>query len=139
MALKHALIQVERKIKERGWDKIYVAVDWHDTICKSTYSEDPSLNWCYGAKEALKQMSDDPRICLILYTSSYVTIVEKFIRNLRSEHGINFEYFNCNPEVKNTEYGDFSKKPYYDLIFDDKSGFYPEEDWPIVIEWVKSF
>ena len=135
MALKHAIWQAEAKMKERGWDKIYVAVDWHDTICHSTYSEGMALNWCHGAERALKQMSEDSRICLILYTSSYVTVVEDFIRKLRTEHGINFEYFNCNPEVKNTEYGEFGKKFYYDLILDDKAGFVPDE-WVDMTDWL---
>ena len=31
-----ALDRAMDKRAVRGWDKIYVAIDWHDTICKST-------------------------------------------------------------------------------------------------------
>jgi hypothetical protein len=136
MALIDALNQAWLKKQERGWDKIYVAVDWHDTICKSTYDTDgPALDWCWGAEETLQYLSDDTRFCLILYTSSFRGVCDTFVKKLKEYHGINFEYINENPEVTNTDYGDFRDKFYFDLLFDDKAGF-TGEDWCVVQDFI---
>lgn len=139
MSLSTAIRTAARKAYERKWDKIYVAVDWHDVICKSNYSEDGAYEFFDEAIPALQDASKNKQICLILYTSSYITVVEDFMRFCRSEHGINFDYFNCNPEVKNTNYGEFGKKFYYDLILDDKAGFEPEEDWDIFAQGIETY
>lgn len=128
MLLK-ALQNARRKMVERGWDKIYVAVDWHDTVCRSTYSEGGAYSFYGAAISALQAASENPKIDLILYTSSYASVVEDFVRFCRAKHGINFKYFNANPEIKNTNYGEFGKKFYYDVLLDDKAGFDPATDW----------
>ena len=47
-----------------------------------------------------------------------------------------FDYFNENPEVKNTATGDFSMKIYFNVMIDDKAGF-EKSDWENVVESVK--
>lgn len=116
---------------KRNWKVIYVCVDWHDTIMPSTYSNNDygEYNLYKHAEEVLKWMSDCPHIRLILFTSSYPDQKMDFMVNVYRRYGISFDYHNGNPEVQNTDTGDFSEKFYYNVLFDDKGGFDPQEDW----------
>jgi hypothetical protein len=127
MSITKSIQNAERKAKERGWDKIFIAVDWHDTICESTYGG-TALHFYPFAIKTLKSWTENPQIELILFTSSYQDNVKEFLEVCEA-YGIHFEYINENPEVKNTAYGDFRKKFYYDLLIDDKAGFDQERDW----------
>lgn len=122
-----------RKMQVREWDKIYVAVDWHDTICRSNYDQNGAFDFIDGAIEGLKALSDCKETNLILYTSSFSHVVDQFLLICERDHGIKFDAFNENPEVPNTEYGDFRDKFFFDILLDDKAGFDPETDWDIVI------
>lgn len=122
--------------KARGWKRWYVAVDLHDTICRSDYSRSGALGEFFpGAVEALKHMSDRKDVGLILYTCSYKEELYapkgalEILRNL----GIRFDYVNENPEAPNTKMGDFSNKPFFNVLLEDKAGF-DCEDWPKVLE-----
>lgn len=128
VGIGRAFDQAERKAKERGWDTIFVAIDWHDTICRSTYG-DTATEFIGHAIDALRMMSGHPGIKMILYTSSYEDVVDEFRDLLEKEHGIEFDYFNENPEVESTEYGNFADKFYFDVLIDDKAGFDPENEW----------
>jgi hypothetical protein len=46
-----------------------------------------------------------------------------------ASHGIHVDHYNCNPDEKNTPYADFSLKPYFNILIDDKAGFDPNTDW----------
>lgn len=139
MSIAKAFRTANAKKEDRGWDKIYVAVDWHDTICESTYTDGVAYGFYPKAIECLRMMSGNPQISLILYTSSYISVSEDFMRFCRHEYDINFEFFNCNHDVANTSYGDFGKKFYYDILVDDKAGFDPDEDWDILAWHVNFF
>ena len=139
MSLALAFRTAARKAKERNWDKIYVAVDWHDVICESNYSEDGAYGFIEDAIPALQEASHNKAICLILYSCSYIATAEDFMRHCRKKYGINFDYFNCNPEVKNTNYGEFGKKFYYDLLLDDKAGFDASTDWGVFASHMEIF
>lgn len=123
-----------KRAQEKNWDCIYVAVDWHDTMCKSTYGSAASLEFYDKCLTALYKMSKNPHIRLILYTSSYNAAVMELFKEL-DDMGIYFYYCNTNPEISNTEYGDFSEKFYYDVLLDDKAGFDPLIDWQEIIEY----
>ena len=75
-------------------------------------------------------------MALILYTCSYQEEVEQYLTMFRQE-GINFEYVNENPEAKNTQYGCFDKKPYMNIILDDKAGFEGDLDEDGVNDWLR--
>lgn len=128
MSIKRAITTALNKAFERKWDKITIAVDWHDTICKSTYGG-TALNFYKEAIAPLRALSKNDKIVLILFTSSYDESVKEFLDVCIEKYDIYFDYVNENPEVENTEYGDFSKKFYYDILIDDKAGFVPEIDW----------
>ena len=118
-------------MKGRKWDRIYIAIDVHGTMMPSTYSNDKyGLYILYkNAKEVLQWMSNSANIRLILFTSSHGDQKGDFMRNVFHRYGISFDYHNGNPEVPNTEMGDFSEKFYYNVLLDDKAGFEPEVDW----------
>lgn len=42
---------------------------------------------------------------------------------------------NENLEVKNTTYGFYEHKPYFNLLFEDKAGFDAEIDWFILYKY----
>ena len=126
-----------RKIADaKKWDKVFIMVDVHETILESDYVND-SENFTYYDKsiEALKRLSDNPFYELILWTScdddrafQYLNEFEKF--------GIEFSYFNSNPEVQNTTYARFESKFYFNIILDDKAGFDALSDWQEIIEYL---
>jgi len=118
-------------MNERNWDRIYVAVDWHDTMMPATYSNDDygEYELYDSAEPVLKWMSDCPNIRLILFTSSHGDQKADLMYNVFHRYGISFDYHNGNPEVQNTDTGDFSEKFYYNVLLDDKAGMNPLEDW----------
>ena len=113
--------------KIKGWDRIFVLLDAHGTIIPS--GEHESISFISkDAKQVLRWMSKRPEIRLILWTSSYMWEYNRICKWLES-HGIHIDYVNENPEAKDTERACFSRKPYYNICIDDRSGFEPETDW----------
>lgn len=119
-------------MKRKNWDKIYVAVDIHDTIFKGCYNEKEQYEWLGKSKEALRILSVNPKIVLILWTSSHEDNIKKYINTFVSNN-ILFNYVNENPEVKTTELANFDGKFYFNVGLDDKCGFEPETDWEEII------
>ena len=85
------------------------------------------------AEKAIKEIQEFPEIVLILFSSSYHH--SEYIEYFKS-NGMNFKYFNENPEIADTKTGDFSKKFFYNALIDDKAGFEIEE-WDGVVESIK--
>lgn len=122
-----------RTMKERGWDKIYIAIDFHDTIFKGYYDNSQKVDFYPHAEEVLKYWTSREDIKLIAYTCSHAHIFESVNKWLNAR-GINFDYLNENPECPNTEYAAFDKKPYFNILLDDKSGLTADTDWYIIRE-----
>jgi hypothetical protein len=122
------------KMSDRGWDRIYVMIDIHDTIFKACYREPERLEWLGKSKEALQKLSEDKRFKLILWSSSYDGILEKYTEVFK-ENQIYFDYINVNPEVRDDDLGCFRKKPYFNILLDDKAGF-EESDWEVILKEV---
>jgi hypothetical protein len=121
----------------KGWDKIYIAVDIHDTIVHGNYVADVlPTEFLVGAKQTLQYLSKRADVCLILYTCSHPYEIVKY-QQFFSKHGINFQYANCNPEVPNNALGCYTDKLYFNLLLDDKAGFI-EADWLIIFNFFKS-
>ena len=89
-----------------------------------------------SAEHALQVMSENDNICLIMYTSTYPDMIEKYVEFF-AERGIRFDYINENPECKSNEISDFSKKIYFDILLDDHAGFDPETDWKEIFNYFK--
>jgi hypothetical protein len=117
-----------KKVLERKWKYIYIAIDLHETILKPTYSEILSTEFYPYAEETLKELSKLNGIVLILYTSSTHNDILQYLHFFR-ERNIYFKYVNCNNDVPSTNYAEFSSKFYFNILLDDKAGFEGENDW----------
>jgi len=115
----------------RHWDKVYYAFDIHGTILKPNYQYGNTPKDFYPmALETLQLISKLPDICMILYTCSHPHEIDEYLE-LFKENDIHFQYVNENPEVPTDTngYGNYDKKPYMNVLFEDKAGFDPENDW----------
>lgn len=130
MSISKTLISQISRAKEKGWDKIYMAVDLHGTVIKPLYDDNNTVEYYPWSKGCLTYLSNDPRFCLILYTCSHPDQIEDYLNKFR-EDGINFEYVNENPEVESDgeKYGYYEQKFYRNLTLDDTAGFNPSHDW----------
>lgn len=116
-------------IKKRGWDRGYWAFDVHDTIVKSNYQHGNIPTDFYPhAKEVLRDISKRKDIEMLLFTCSHPEEIQKYIEFFKS-HDIHFKFANENPEIGNITYGCYDKKFYFNVLFEDKAGFDPENDW----------
>ena len=68
-------------------------------------------------------------IILILHTSSFPEELKHYVE-LFEKNDIYFKYYNENPEIcgENGSFGNYEKKFYFNLLIEDKAGFFPE-DW----------
>lgn len=126
---------LERKEKQ-GWEKTYWLFDLHDTIIVSNYGKGEIEEFFPYAVESLQLLSKRADICLILFTSSHQRKIDTYMEKFK-DLGIKFAYVNENPEEGNTEYANFDRKFYFNVLFDDKAGFHPLEDWEPVYNFLK--
>ena len=124
-----------KRMKEKGWDKIYILVDIHDTVFEATYSKDEYYRWFPYAKEALHLMSINPRISLILWSSSYTDAIEKYIDTFEKSK-IHFDMVNVNKETEDNELSCFAQKTYFNVGIDDKFGFDARADWEMIYHYL---
>ena len=124
-----------KRMKEKGWDKIYILVDIHDTVFEATYSKDEYYRWFPYAKEALHLMSINPRISLILWSSSYTDAIEKYI-NTFEKSKIHFDMVNINKGTEDNELSCFAQKTYFNVGIDDKFGFDARVDWEMIYHYL---
>lgn len=123
----------EYKLK-RNWDKTYWFFDIHGTILKPNYTYGNTPDEFYPmAKETLQFISKLDDVVMAIYTCSHPHEIEEYLE-LFKKFGINFKYVNENPEIKTdvNGYGNYDKKPYINVLFEDKAGFDPEADWALV-------
>lgn len=119
---------------KKNWTKIYVLIDIHETMMLPTWSKTMSSEFYPMALETLRLMSEDPEVCMILWSCSKREDLELY-KNHFDAHQVNFNYINENPECKSTDYADFESKLYCDVGIDDKFAFMPREDWPAIHEY----
>jgi hypothetical protein len=123
-----AIEKAEQRAIERGWDKVFYFFDIHETILYPDYSNKEKPKFYPFAKEVLQYLSKREDISISLYTCSYPEEIVNYIRFFES-NSINFEMVNKNSEVKDNAYGYYRDKPYFNVLFEDKSGFDAEKDW----------
>jgi len=123
----------------RNWDKTYWFFDIHGTILKPNYEYGKIPTEFYPhALETLQFISGLSDIVMCLYTCSHPHEIEEYLK-LFKENNINFKYINENPEVKTQMdgYGCYDKKPYMNVLFEDKASFNPEVEWKEVLNYMK--
>lgn len=124
---------------ERKWQRTYWGFDIHGTMIEPNYRHDEIPTQFYPhAIEVLKEISERRDICTILYTCSHPKEIHLYLK-LFENHGIKFDFVNENLEVPNSAYGCYEKKPYFNVLFEDKSGFSPHEDWLLVKQALKKY
>ena len=120
-----------------GWEKTYWAFDIHETMLKPNWiARNIPTEFYPDAKEALRLLSDREDIVMFLYTCSHPHDTDEYIR-LFEDNDIYFNYVNENPEVVNSDLGYYDKKPYFNVLLDDKAGFDPYVEWPAILKWIK--
>lgn len=117
-----------QKAIRRKWDKIYVFVDLHEIIIHPTWGENGQFHKYYPhAKELLQELSARKDICLVMWTCSHPEDIQEHSEIFKLDD-IVFDYIDENPEVQtNQAYGNYDRKPYYNIMLDDKAGVIPEE------------
>jgi hypothetical protein len=87
------------------------------------------------AKSALQLISNRPDIIMILWTCSYPNEIEKYVKFFK-ESNINFNHINENPGISSNmgNFGYYEQKFYFNVLFEDKSGFDPEIEWKEVYD-----
>jgi hypothetical protein len=124
----------EKKTK-RGWQCVYIMVDLHGVVLNSTYKASNELKFAHlNTMPCLSYLSKQQDVVLILWTSSHWSEIQNVISWFKL-WGINFRFVNENPLEKDTEYASFSKKPYFNIVLDDKAGFDPDHDWSELLQW----
>lgn len=121
----------------RGWDKIFWGIDLHDTVFESNYSKDIPTTYYPFSKEVLQMLTKRKDAALMMYTCSWEPEIEKY-NALFQESNITFNTVNVNPDAENTAYGCYDKKPYFNVLLDDKAGFVAKEDWLEIYKTLKS-
>ena len=128
MSIVKAIDKCLSSMERRGWDKVYFYFDIHETILYPDYNNVDVLKFYPHAEEVLQYLTKRKEIVIALYTCSYPKEIERYIQFF-DKHNIKFEYVNKNPDVKNTNYGFYEDKPYFNVLFEDKAGFDAESDW----------
>lgn len=117
------------KTAKRGWDKVYWALDLHDTCLKATYTanEPKSYQWISPyVKEALQRLVAHPETHLILWSSVHDAEKPHYLKFF-ADAGIRVSGFNHNPYESGSASCGVGEKFYFSILVDDKAGFHPSE------------
>lgn len=137
--LLNAIKNAYQKAWDRNWHRIYWMIDLHETVIPSSYTKNVQDGkvMCTpypGALETMHALIDKPETRIILWSST-----PRHEMELMREHwfGMNPEWLakvhiNENPEEIGNEYADFTSKPYFSILLDDKAGFNPSGDWSLI-------
>jgi len=133
------ITRILKRAAEKNWDKTYWAFDIHETIIKSNWEEKPIPTTFYPlAKECLQDLSKRSEVVLFLYTCSHPHEIVAY-QELFKANDIHFSFVNENPEVINFKYGNYEKKPYFNLLFEDKAGFDPSIHWQELYDFLQTW
>ncbi len=115
--------------KNKGWPKLYICVDMHETVVTPTYTRLNEGAVLYpGAAEVLQRWTQQPHICLIMWSPLYDD-ARASLEAIMAANDIKFDYFNSNPENPSGDLCCFDKKWYFDIVLEDKGGFEADVDW----------
>jgi len=121
----------------KQWFETYWSIDCHGTFSKPDYRKSiKEIEYYPYAKETLQLMCDRRDIILIISTSSYPEEINIYMKQLKDD-GIIFNYENENPEISNDKgsFGYYKDKFYFNVFFEDKSGFNPDRDWKFIYDY----
>jgi hypothetical protein len=116
---------------KKQWYETYWGIDLHGSAILPNHTKDKQIIEYYPfAKETLQILSARPDIIIFTYTASYPEQLQSYLEQFEKD-GIHFNYINENPEISEEKghFGCFDKKPYFNVLIEDKAGFDPEKDW----------
>jgi len=125
--------------EQHEWFETYWCFDLHGVISRPDYRKTTKeIDYYPFAKETLQMLSERDDIVMFLFTSSYPDEIKKYMNTFHGD-GIHFKYVNENPEISSEKgsFGYYYQKPYYNVLFEDKSGFQPEKDWEHIYNYFK--
>tara|TARA_R100000951_G_scaffold115245_2_gene122710 strand:- start:5738 stop:6181 length:444 start_codon:yes stop_codon:yes gene_type:complete len=124
-----AIEKALKRAKEEKWDKTFWVFDIHGTIFPSNWSADETASGYYPyAKAVLQFLTAHPEFNMILWSCSPDKKIEQYVNNFHTD-SIVFDHVGHNPDVANNEYGNYRHKMYMNVLFEDKAGFDPGNDW----------
>jgi len=126
---------------KKEWYETYWAIDIHGTVLNPDYrKEELSFIYYPYAKEVLQMMTKREDIVLIMATSSYPHEIEFYVEQFGKDNII-FEYINENPKIKSNlgNFGYYEDKYYFNVMFEDKSGFNPDLEWEAIYNLLKEY
>ena len=126
---------------DKKWFLTYWAFDIHGVILKPNYIKNHyDADFYPWAKETLQLLTKRKDIVMIMYTSSYPEEIEYYYKIFK-ENNIYFNYINENPEIDSLKgnFGHYDKKFYFNVLFEDKSGYDPLIEWEMVYNLMKKY
>jgi hypothetical protein len=93
------------------------------------------------AIKPLQLMSLRSDIQLMLFSGTKQSVLDEIVKHLFDKFGIKFlhvnDYFSNDPIPITNQ--NFTKKPYYSILWDDKAGFSFDYDWPDVEFFINDY
>ena len=126
---------------KKQWFETYWAIDLHGVVIQPNYTKTPQKVIYYPyVKETLQIMSARPDIIMFTYTASYPEQLHGYLSQFEMDN-IHFNFINENPDISEQKghFGAFDKKPYYNVVFEDKAGFDPFLDWKPLFKLFTSY
>jgi hypothetical protein len=137
MSTVRAIENAYIKTAKRKWDRVYWALDLHDTCIKATYEANKphTYEWINPyVKSALKRLQAHPETCLILWSSVHEAEKVHYL-NFFANEGIHVSGFNHNPFETGSESCCVDEKFYFSILVDDKAGF-DQSEWLHIPDFV---
>ena len=113
----------------KEWYETYWGFDLHGTILVPNHIKGNLDTEFYPySKECMQILSKRKDIKLFTWSSSHPHELESYIKFMENNE-IYFDYIQENPEISSDKgfFGYYKQKPYFNVMFEDKSGFFPEE------------
>jgi hypothetical protein len=130
-----AVDRAYRVMHERGYNRVYWAIDLHGVCLHSNY-ETGGYAWINeDAPRVLKLISDRPESVIILWSSVHDR-EKSDIMQFFGKHGIAVHGINANPYEGN-DVVCVEEKFYFSILLDDKAGFDPKTDWKSIEDYLK--
>ena len=129
--LKEAFLEAAKK----QYDHIELAVDLHGTLIDSSlynkWDGTPEEKFAHSvyteAIGPLVALSNHKSVKIFLFSGTRSYDILRIKRALSSMYGI--EVSMCGDNKTTIAGQDFSRKPYFSVLFDNKAGFDPKADW----------
>tara|TARA_R110000796_G_scaffold105733_2_gene216030 strand:+ start:1891 stop:2394 length:504 start_codon:yes stop_codon:yes gene_type:complete len=132
--LKSIKREIDKMDSSDDWDRIFLMFDLHGTIIKPNFIVgNTDIEYYPYAKETLQLISNRSDLDLNIYTCSHDIEVIEYQKKFK-EDGIIFKYVNENPDVETSGYGNYEKKPYMNVLFEDKAGWDPTK-WKYIYDF----